>query len=78
LKPDDSRKIESVPPDQRAMIGGVWVSTEAYEHHQREISKLVKERDKAEGARDIYKFLCIGLAATIVLCVFLNSCVSAR
>ena len=65
----------NMPTDQHAMIGGVFVSDEAYEYHQREISKLVKERDKAEGARNIYKYLCIGLAATIVLCVFLNSCV---
>jgi hypothetical protein len=59
-----------------AMIGEVWVPTEAYEYHQREISKLVKERDEAESARDAYKYLCIGLAAIIILAVFLNSCVS--
>jgi hypothetical protein len=61
--------------NRRAMIGGVWVPEEAYEFHQREISKLVKERDEAEGARDAYKYLCIGLAAIIILAVFLNSCV---
>ena len=58
------------------MIGGVFVSEEAYEFHQREISKLVKERDKAESARDIYKYLCLCLAATLLICGFLNSCVT--
>jgi hypothetical protein len=66
------------PTNRRAMIGGVWVTEEAYEFHQREISKLVKERDKAEQARDIYKYLCIGLAAMILLCVYLNSCVPVQ
>jgi len=60
------------------MIGGVFVSEEAYEFHQREITKLVQERDKAEGARDIYKYLCIGLAATLLICGFLNSCVHSN
>lgn len=64
------------PTNQRAMIGGAWVPEEAYEYHQRELSNLVKERDKAESARDIYKYLCIGLTATIIVAVFLNSCVS--
>jgi hypothetical protein len=64
------------PINQRAMIGGVWVTEEAYEFHQREISKLVKERDDAAGAKDAYKYLGIGLAAIIILAVFLNSCVS--
>ena len=63
------------PSNQRTMIGGVWVPTEAYDHHQREISKLVKERDAAAGKRDIYKYLCLGLVATIILASFLNSCV---
>lgn len=78
MKPEDSRKAATAPPDQRAMIGGVFVSNEAYEYHQREISGLVKERDRAEGAREIYKYLCIGLAAAILLCVFLNSCLPVR
>jgi len=77
MKPEDSKKADT-PPDQRAMIGGVFVSEKAYESHQREISKLVKERDKAEGAREIYKYLCIGLAATILICEFLNSCVHSN
>jgi hypothetical protein len=78
LKPEDARQIANVPPEQRAMIGGVFVSDEAYEYHQREISKLVKERDNAAGARDIYKFLCIGLASAILLGWFLNSCVHSN
>lgn len=55
-------------------MGGVLVPMEAYEHHQREISKLAKERDEAASKRDIYKYLCIGLAATIIIAIFLNSC----
>jgi hypothetical protein len=64
------------PTNRRTMIGGVWVPEEAYEFHQSEISKLVKERDDAAGARDAYKYLCIGLGAIIILAIFLNSCVS--
>jgi len=73
---EDSRKVATVQSDQRAMIGGVFVSDEAYEFYQHEISKLVKERDEAAGKRDIYKYLCIGLAATLLICGFLNSCVA--
>jgi hypothetical protein len=78
VRPEDSETFGKVPSDQRAIIGGVFVSKEAYEYHQREISKLVKERDKAEGAREIYKYLCIGLALTLLLCGFLNSCVAGH
>jgi tRNA A37 threonylcarbamoyltransferase TsaD len=73
MKPEDSRKATNTQSDKRAFLGGVWVPEEAYEYHAREISKLVKERDKAEGARDIYKYLCIGLGALILICKFLDS-----
>jgi hypothetical protein len=68
----------NVPSEKCAMIGGVFVSEEVHEIYQRDISKLTKERDDAEGKRDIYKYLCIGLAATLLLCGFLNSCVHSN
>ena len=63
------------PKSQRAMIGGVWVPAEAYEYHERERHKLIKELADMSGRRDMYKYLCIGLAATILLVWFLNGCV---
>jgi hypothetical protein len=55
-----------------AMIGNSFVTEEAYEYHQREISKLVKERDKAETRRDLWRGLSICLLVLFILTVLLR------
>ena len=54
------------------MLGGIFVTEEVYEYHQREVSKLVKERDKAEQQRDVWRGLSICLIGLIVLVVVLH------
>jgi len=54
------------------MIGGHLVSDEVYEYHQREISKLVKERDDAEQQRDVWRGLSICLIGLFILVVVLG------
>jgi hypothetical protein len=46
---------------EKAMIGGMFVTEEVYEHHQREISKLVKERDNAERQKNVWRGLSVCL-----------------
>jgi hypothetical protein len=67
---------EKSDTDPGAFLGGVWVPTKAYEYHKRERYKLVNALDDMRGRRDIYKYLCLGLAVTIILLCFLNSCVT--
>ncbi len=57
---------------EKSMLGGFFVTEEIYEYHQREISKLVKERDKAEQQRDVWRGLSICLIGLFVLVVVLQ------
>jgi hypothetical protein len=58
--------------NKTAMIGGILVTEEVYEYHQREVSKLIKERDKAEERRDLYRYLSFFLLGLFVLVVVLQ------
>jgi hypothetical protein len=66
--------MENLPENQsKHLLNGQWVSAEVYEYHQREINKLVKERDAAEQKLSVYRSLSICLIGFIVLIIYLNS-----
>jgi hypothetical protein len=58
--------------NKTAMLGGILVTEEVYEYHQREIYKLVKERDRAEQHRDLYRGLSICLLGALIIITVLQ------
>ena len=51
-----------------------FVSKEAYEQHEKEVRKLVKERDGAESKSAVYRSLALCLLGFFGLVIFLLKC----
>lgn len=60
--------------NNESTLGGERVGNGAHQHCQRQIDKLIGERDKLAGKVEIYRGICFCLLALIVLAGFLNSC----
>jgi hypothetical protein len=74
----DAFGTETKNMKNEAMLGGERVGNEAYQHYQREIDKLIGERDKLAGKVEMYRGLCFCLLGLILLAGFLNSCTTAH